>query len=108
MPRKFSVQYLPGDILSKLNRRLIESDFSEVDSHVHWLHEQGFAISRSSLHRYGVTVRNKHEHEKGNPALTEARIQCLKIAASQCAGASPEELTEYADYLLKWTELGSG
>jgi len=107
MPRKFSAKYLPDDVLSELNRRLIASDFSDFDAHVQWLHEQGFPISRSSLYRYGVAVRNKHEQDKEDPAHAETRIQCLKIAASQCSNTTTEELTAYADSLLKWVETGT-
>jgi len=105
MSRKFAVKSLPKHILSELNQRLIDSDFGAVDSHVQWLLSQGYCVARSSLHRYGVAARVKHEQVRNNPTHAQARMLCLEIASAQCENASPTELIAYADHLLKWVEI---
>jgi len=104
MARKFAVKYLPKHVLSALNQRLIDAEFSNWDSHVQWLLSQGYSVARASLHRYGVATKAKHEQAKNNPTYAQARMLCLKIAAAKCENASSEELIAYADQLLRWVE----
>jgi len=107
MGRKSAVKYLPKQVVSELNQRLIDSDFSDWTAHVQWLLSQGYSVTYSSLQRYGVAAKAKHEQEKDNLAQTEARTLCLEIAAAQCENASPAELIAYADQLLKWVGVGA-
>jgi len=107
MGRKSTIKYLPKQVLSELNQRLMDSEFSSWDDHTQWLLSQGYAVHRSSLHRYGVAAKARHEQEKDNPAHAQARTLCLEIAAAQCENASPAELIAYADQLLKWVSVGT-
>lgn len=106
MANTFSALNLPSTVLAELSQRLIDSHFKDADSHVDWLAAHGFSISRSAMHRYmssarlGILLDN--EEDKGGLSRIEVRLRCLEVATVQISDASPAELTEYADDLLKW------
>lgn len=50
---------LPSKVKKQLNSRLIKSGFSGYESLSAWLAEQGFEISKSSLHRYGQSFEDR-------------------------------------------------
>ena len=57
MPRRSSIATLPPDVRRELELRLVASGFSDYDGHTAWLHDRGHTISRSSLGRYGLELR---------------------------------------------------
>lgn len=79
MAPRSKVEQLPEAVREELERRLIASAFSGYEQLAAWLAEQGFAISKSSLHRFGSTFEDK--------------LGALKIATSQARAvieASPD------------------
>lgn len=69
MPRRKAVDLLPELLRSDLNSRLIAGGFAGYEALAAWLEKQGFGISKSALHRYGIKF--------------EERCQALKLATEQ-------------------------
>jgi flavorubredoxin len=53
MPQRSKIITLPEETLAELNKKLVAGKFSDYAALAEWLQQQGFDISRSSLHRYG-------------------------------------------------------
>ena len=69
MAPRSKVQLLPEATRQVLEQRLIAGGFAGYEALAEWLAEQGFAISKSALHRFGSKF--------------EDRCQALKIATDQ-------------------------
>jgi hypothetical protein len=67
--QRSSVELLPEEVRRDLEKRLIQGGFSGYVALADWLGEQGFEISKSSVHRYG--------------AKFEDRLRALKVATDQ-------------------------
>lgn len=74
MPQRSRVKELPPQIRKELNKRLIENSFSDYVGLAEWLNEQGYEISKSSVHRHG------QELEKNLEAIKIATEQAKEIA----------------------------
>ncbi len=59
MPPRSKVGQLPEEIRRALEQKLIVSGFGDYEALAAWLAEQGYAISKSSLHRFGQTFEDK-------------------------------------------------
>lgn len=64
-----TIELLPDSVKHELNIKLTQNAFSDYTGLTGWLNEQGFEISRSSLHRYGQKVERRFKAIK---ASTEA------------------------------------
>lgn len=80
MPQRPAVTQLPDPVRSELNSRLAASGFSGYDALAAWLTEQGFEISKSSIHRYGQALERKL-----------AAIKASTQAAQLIAEAAPDD-----------------
>lgn len=69
MPQRSKVLTLPDDVKLQLDRKLVAGGFADYVALSDWLKEQGFEISKSSLHRYGTEF--------------EQRLSAIKIATEQ-------------------------
>ena len=69
MPQRSAVSQLPDDVRSELEQRLVHAGFAGYEALADWLAEQGFEISKSSIHRYGQQF--------------EQRLSALKFATDQ-------------------------
>lgn len=69
MPQRSAISQLPESVRQVLDHRLIAGGFAGYEGLSEWLTEQGFEISRSSIHRYGQQF--------------EARLAALKVATDQ-------------------------
>lgn len=72
MPRRSSVFALPGEVRDELNARLVGNGFSDYEGLAVWLDEQGFAISKSSLHRHGKGLQEDFELAMADVQKTSA------------------------------------
>jgi len=61
MPRPAAVDTLPEPVRAALDRELAGRAFSGYGELSAWLGSQGYAISRSALHRYGQRVQRRLE-----------------------------------------------
>ena len=75
MPRRSKVKSLPQDVREDLDEKLVEEGFQNYEELADWLDEQGYDISKSSVHRYGQEF--------------EDRLEALRIATAQA-----KEITE--------------
>jgi hypothetical protein len=105
MSRRDFASELPSDVLEQLDKRLVESNFSNYHGIAEWLRSLGFSVGKSSVHRYGVALLERLREEKavGSPQV-ELRLRCLQIYASGCGpdGKTPQELIDGARLLTQW------
>ena len=73
MPSRSKISKLPAEIQEELNKRLVGNGFSGYEGLVAWLDENGFAISKSALHRHG------QEFEKNLIAIKMATEQAKAV-----------------------------
>jgi phosphohistidine phosphatase SixA len=69
MPQRSKVLMLPETVKADLDRKLVTGGFADYVALSDWLKEQGFEVSKSSLHRYGTEF--------------EQRLSAIKIATDQ-------------------------
>ena len=82
MGRRSKVDALPAEVREELDSRLIGSGFADYNALAVWLSEQGYDISRSSLHRHGAALEAEFEE-----ALSDARrTRALARAAREDGG----------------------
>lgn len=83
MPRRAKVEALPLEVKHWLERALTESNFSGYEQLAAMLAEQGYALSKSAIHRYGQKIERRFSAIK---ASTEAaRLLCEGAADDQDA-----------------------
>lgn len=90
MGARSKVDQLPEDVRQSLEQRLIKSGFSGYAELVDWLEEQGFEISKSSLHRWGSTF--------------EERCAALRVATQQAkaiVAATPDDEGDMTEALMR-------
>ncbi|MDR2624951.1 MAG: DUF3486 family protein [Zoogloeaceae bacterium] len=95
--RRSKVSQLPQDLRDALNARLIGDGFANYDAIVEWLAEQGFVISRSSLHRHGSDLKEQIEESMADARRTRA----LARAAREAGDADDGELLELASGIMQ-------
>ncbi|MGD1907387.1 MAG: DUF3486 family protein [Leptolyngbyaceae cyanobacterium] len=69
MAPRSKVARLPEEVRDALNARLLNSGFGDYEALSKWLDDQGFEISKSTLHRYGQGF--------------EERLSALRVATQQ-------------------------
>jgi len=79
-------------VKEELNRRLIAGGFSGYQELTDWLDEQGFSISRSSLHRYG----QKFEDQLHELKLATEQARAIAENAGDDENALGDALTRLA------------
>jgi hypothetical protein len=57
MARPQTVNQLPDDVKQELNKKLTENSFSGYVQLTEWLNSLGYAVSKSSVHRYAERRR---------------------------------------------------
>ncbi|MEW5763700.1 MAG: DUF3486 family protein [Acidobacteriota bacterium] len=80
MPQRPAVTQLPEEVRRALEARLVQGGFAGYTALAEWLTEQGYEISKSSLHRYGQTLERKL-----------SAIKASTQAAQLIAEAAPDE-----------------
>ncbi len=106
MGNKSKIEQLPGDVIHALNKRLIDSAFSDFSSHAEWLKENGHPVSIQSIHRYSQNLRNgtvfsiDEETHKRNVDL---RMRCLEVASAVDSNSDP---IEAANKFFFWVTTG--
>lgn len=109
MAKRSQVETLPTAVRHKLERKLSENGFSNYTALAEWLQSQGWQISRSAVHRYGVKVQKRFASIK---ASTEA-ARLIAEGASDEADTRSEAViamlqTEVFDALIAIGELPDG
>ncbi|MDO5625023.1 MAG: DUF3486 family protein [Pseudomonadota bacterium] len=93
MAARSKVQQLPDEVRQALEQRLIAGGFSDYVGLAEWLAEQGFEISKSSLHRWGSDF--------------EDRVKALQLATHQAralAEAAPDDEGKVNDALIRMAQ----
>ena len=76
MGRESAIDRLPPDIKKLLDDRLFDNGFNGYVDLETWLREQGYEISKSSIHRYGQKIERKL-------AAVQASTQAAMMIAEQ-------------------------
>ena len=93
MAPRSKVLLLPEATRQALEQRLIAGGFAGYEALTDWLAEQGYAISKSALHRFGSAF--------------EERCQALKIATDQARAiveGSPDDDGAMSEALMRLTQ----
>jgi FKBP-type peptidyl-prolyl cis-trans isomerase len=93
MSKRSSINTLPPAVKAWLDQALIEGNFSGYQVLEETLREQGYAISKSSIHRYGQDF--------------EQRMQNLKIATEQAkaiVGSLDDQEDAMSEALMRLTQ----
>ena len=104
MPKRSCIATLPADVLSELNRRLVETNFSGYVVHAEWLTNEGHDIGKSAMHRYGQFYQEEllAEVKRDKNIMMPFRMRCLELAVQLGAPSDPAELYNKAEELLNW------
>lgn len=92
MPPRSKVEALPAELKSELDRKLFEGAFSDYEGLAGWLAEQGVALSKSSLHRYG----QRFEERMGALRIATEQARALVEGARDDEGVMAEALMRMA------------
>lgn len=90
MAPRSKVEQLPEAVRQELEQKLIGNGFADYLALSAWLGEQGFEISKSSLHRWGSDF--------------EERVDALRIATQQAKAivkASPDDEGDMSEALMR-------
>jgi len=88
--QRSSVELLPDEVRRDLEKKLIQGGFAGYEALADWLGEQGYEISKSSVHRYGRKF--------------EDRLRALKVATDQAkaiAEASEDDAGAMNDAIIR-------
>jgi len=88
--QRSSVELLPDEVRRDLEKKLIRGGFAGYEGLAEWLREQGYEISKSSVHRYGKNF--------------EDRLRALKVATDQAkaiAEASEDDAGAMNDAIIR-------
>ena len=112
MPPRSAVSMLPPEILAELNKRLCENQFSDYVKLSEWLKEQGFQISKSSVHRHGREFQKQLEQIKKTTLQAKAIIdevgddqQVLAEAITRLVQQKAFEILSECDFNTEETSL---
>ncbi len=92
MAARSTIETLPDDVRRALDRRLLDTGFSDYAALAAWLQEQGFTVSRSAAHRYG----QKFETRLARLRLATEQARVITESLGDDAGALGEALTAVA------------
>lgn len=93
MARRSKVDALPSALKAELERLLADGNHEGYEALAAWLREQGYEISKSSVHRYGQRVR-----------AVMLRIKASTEAARLIAQAAPDEADEHSAAVLRMVQ----
>lgn len=90
MARRSKVDALPPALKAELERLLADRTHGGYEALAAWLREQGFEVSKSSLHRYDQRVQ-----------AVMTRIKASTEAARLLAQSAPDEADEHSAAVLR-------
>lgn len=91
MGRRSVFDTLPPELLEELRQRLIDSGFTEYQSHAGWLAEKGYPVSKSSVIRFGRSIEIVPD--------IELRLRCAGIAARY---STADTIIDNTRNLMRW------
>lgn len=93
MARRSKIDGLPPALKAELERILADRAHGGYEALADWLKEQGYQISKSSLHRYDQRVQ-----------AVMSRIKASTEAARLLAQAAPDEADEHSAAVLRMVQ----
>ncbi|WP_432719890.1 DUF3486 family protein [Jeongeupia wiesaeckerbachi] len=111
MGRTAVIYTLPAHLRQTLAQKIIENGYGNYVFLSEWLRDEGYTVSKSSLHRFGQELKtNKMESiadeffrsAVDSQALVELRMRCLESAAI----TNPDDAVQVAKRYLNWVLSG--
>ncbi|MGU0823092.1 hypothetical protein ACSEO6_24815 [Pseudomonas aeruginosa] len=102
MARKSSLDALPKEVKTQLVTQYRQNPAWTFVDHTQWLVEQGYNVSKTAVWRFLTTKGDKVLDEILEDQLDLVRLRCLEVASKHSEGATPSELIEFAEQLLRW------
>lgn len=99
MPSRSKVLSLPAWVRPILDRRIVESGFSNYRAHSEWLAEWGFEIGKSALHAYGARLQSLVSQYR--PTAEEAGA-VLAAGSEDAALAAAAGIRVVQDRVFRW------
>jgi hypothetical protein len=107
MPRPLSIATAPAALRGRLNDKLRANGYSALAGLSKWMGDQGYSISKSSLHRYALRLRKVDAVDRigmaalletpAAPASKRRRLNASKISSDK---AATDILTDGEKWLL--------
>ncbi|WP_418648879.1 phage protein Gp27 family protein [Thauera butanivorans] len=91
-----AIETLPPDLRRALDERLVANSFGDYAGLSRWLTEQGYAISKSALHRYGQALEGEYDE-----AMADARALLALTRAAGDLGEAGSEIASGAATILQ-------
>jgi len=110
MAMRSAIRKLSKTDLSELHQRLRDTWYSDVDDHTAWLKGKGYDISRSSLHRYMLRLRETDKEsgsEQAAIAASRADSKQRKRQLLERLGALRVEELRILEQLVALEEAGT-
>ena len=107
MGRTLSLEKIPSETRNSFLALCADRPGLTLDDHVQWFSEQGYKVSRSSVHRYMTThlVANPDSDSSAEmPVDWSIRLQCLTLAATYMQPHDKDDLIKIADELVTWVK----
>lgn len=76
MARRSAITKLPRELQDSLDKRLRDSVYGNFDEQAAWLQSEGYAVSRSAIHRHSTALR------AADSSLGDARARTAAIKAN--------------------------
>lgn len=86
MPPRSTLLSLPEAVRDDLNARLVGSGFQGYEALAEWLTAQGYAISKSALHRYGQDLQAEFDEAMADVRRTTELAKAMVAAGSDDGG----------------------
>ncbi|TXF11915.1 DUF3486 family protein [Pelomicrobium methylotrophicum] len=94
MARRSKVDKLPPELKAQLERLLADRSHDGYAALAAWLSEQGYTISKSSLHRY----------DEGRVQKVMEKVRATMEAARLMTAASPDEADEHSAAVIRMVQ----
>ena len=109
MAMRSTLRKLTSEDLAQLHARIRESWYADLEGHLAWLSEKGYEITRSSLHRYVVLLRDADAHrgdEKASLAVRKTNSQGARKRLLERLGALRLEEIGILERLRELDDVG--
>ena len=108
MGARSKIDALPPDVRTWLERELVENRFGEYDALTAALKERGFAISRSSVHRFGQEFEERLKRLQTSRDMARAISEQLGDDQADMANAVNQMALHRSFELLQQIDIDPG
>lgn len=96
MARRSAISALPAELRARLDARLVADGFAGYERLEAWLADEGHAVGKSSIHRYGSELKTQYDE-----AMSDARALLALTRAAGDLGEAGSELAASSAAILQ-------